>query len=288
MKKTICIILAVLLSLSAFFVTAYAADTKTEKFIDDILASKSLSIAFDDDFFDNEGIPLEDVVANAKIYVNEDGSKDIKVAATAKLWFFNVKLLVSDGEIVAYMPLLTINVTDLLGGSLDLSVYADEIDKMFGILESELFDCLKLKSSGDETTEKYGEVYVEKFVPDIRKVMDLAVKEGLIELPADSELATMTEAEIIEMLKSFGQKGENVLRMFESHATFYYDDEGLVAFDIVLYDAADDDASLNSNDLLPIKAESITTNVPDSAFDKPVSIFDITSLFTMLLGLLFA
>ena len=288
MKKTISIILVVLLSLSAFFVTAYAADTKTEKFIDDILESKSLSIAFDDDFFEKEGIPLEDVVANAKIYVNEDGSKDIKVAATAKLWFFNVKLLVSDGEIVAYMPLLTINVTDLLGGSLDLSVYADEIDKMFGILESELFDCLKLKSSGKENVENYGEVYVEKFVPDIRKVLDLAVKEGLIELPADSELATMTEADIIAMLKSLGQKGENVLRMFESNATFYYDDEGLVAFDIVLYDAADDDASLNSNDLLPIKAESITTNVPDSAFDKPVSIFDITSLFTMILGLLFA
>ncbi|MBQ5824245.1 MAG: hypothetical protein IIW48_05505, partial [Clostridia bacterium] len=73
-----------------------------------------------------------------------------------------------------------------------------------------------------------------------------------------------------------------------SNATFYYDDEGLVAFDIVLYDAADDDASLNSNDLLPIKAESITTNVPDSAFDKPVSIFDITSLFTMILSFLFA
>ncbi len=287
MKKTISIILAVVLSLSAFFVTAYAADTKTEKFIDDILASKSLSIAFDDDFFEKEGIPLEDVVANAKIYEKEDGTKDIKVAASAKLWFFNVNLLVADGEIIAYMPLLTINVTDLLGGSLDLSVFAEEIDKMFGILESELFGCLKLKSSGVENNEKYGEVYAEKFVPDIKKLVDFAIKEGLIEISPDSELANMTEADIIALLESLGEKGKNVLRMFESNATFYYDEEDLVAFDIVLYDAADDSASLNSNDLLPIKAEAINTNVPDSAFAKPVSLFDITALFTLIFSLIF-
>lgn len=288
MKKTLSWILAVVIMLTGFVFSASAESTKTDAIIDEILESRSISIEFDNDSLAEYSIPFSDVVAYAKIFVNPDGSKDIKVAAEGKLWFFNVKLLLTDGEIYAYLPFISFCVSDFLGGSLDLSGFADEIDEIISMLDSEIFDCLKLKSAGDKETEEYSKVYTEEFVPDLRKCIDLAIEQGLIELPEDSQLATMTEAEMIELLNSMGQQGKNVLRMLDSNATFYYRDNKLVAFDIILYDLIDDSAQLNSNDLLPIKAEYISSSVDDSAFSKPVTLIDLTSLFSMLLGLLFA
>ncbi len=287
MKKFLSVLLSVIIAVSAFVVCANAESTKTEAIIGEIIASKSLSITFDNDSLSQYSIPFTDVVASVKIDENADGTKDIKVAAKAKLWFFDVKLLLVNGEIYAYLPLISFCVSDLFGGSFDLSVYADEIAEMFGLLESEVFDCLRLKYAGEKAVEEYGNVYVEEFVPDLRKCIDLAVKEGLIELPAGSQLATMTDEEMHQLLSSMGQQGKNVLRMLDSNVTFYYDGDKLIAFDIILYDLIDDSAELNSNDLLPIKAEYISSSVPDSTFDKPVSIFDLTGLMNALLGVLF-
>lgn len=287
MKKFLALALAVLISLSAFVMTAYADSTKTDAIIDEILESRSLSITFDNDSLEKNSIPFKDITASVKIFKNDDGTKDIKFAAKAKLLFFDVKLLLADGEIYAYLPLISFCVSDFLGGTIDFSGFADKIDEMIGLLDSDVFDCLKVKSVGEKDTAEYGKVYVEEFVPDLRKCIDLAVKEGIITIPAGSDLATMSEAEMINMLNSLGQPGKNVLRMLDSNVKFYYNNDKLVAFDIVLYDLADDSAELNSNDLLPIKAEYITSSVPDSTFTKPLS-FDFTGIMKMILGFLFA
>jgi len=287
MKKFLALALAVLISLSAFVMTAYADSTKTDAIIDEILESRSLSITFDNDSLEKNSIPFKDITASVKIFKNDDGTKDIKFAAKAKLLFFDVKLLLADGEIYAYLPLISFCVSDFLGGTIDFSGFADKIDEMIGLLDSDVFDCLKVKSVGEKDTAEYGKVYVEEFVPDLRKCIDLAVKEGVITIPAGSNLATMSEAEMINMLNSLGQPGKNVLRMLDSNVKFYYNNDKLVAFDIVLYDLADDSAQLNSNDLLPIKAEYITSSVPDSTFTKPIA-FDFTGIMKMILGFLFA
>lgn len=288
MKKTLSIILAVILSLSAFFVTACASDTKTEGFIDDIINTKSVAIEFDNDSLNSYSIPFKDLTVYLKVYDKGDGSSDIKVAATAKLWFFDVKLLLTDGEIYAYLPLVSFCVSDILGGGIDFSALSGEFTEAFGSATLQVLDCLKLKSSGETETDKYGKVYVEEFIPDIRKTLDIAVKNGVIEIPDESVFATMSDDEIRAYLLNFGQQGKNVLRMLDSNATFYYDGNELIAFDIVLYDLIDDSAELNSNDLLPVKAKSITSDVSDTVFEKPISIFDLSSLFAMILGLLFA
>ncbi len=289
MKRIISIILSVVIALSAFFVTAYASDTKTQGFIDDIVDTKSICIEFDNDALNSYSIPFKDLTVYLKAVDSEDGSTQLNIAATAKLWFFNVKLLLVDGEIYAYLPLISFCVSDILGGSLDFSGLLGDFAEAFGTAALQVLDCLKLKSSGEQETDKYGKVYVEEFIPDIRKTLDVAVENGILEIPEGSDFATMSDEEIRAYLGTLGQQGKNVLRMLDSNATFYYDSEDkLVAFDIVLYDLIDDSAELNSNDLLPVKAESITSDVDDSVFEKPVTFFDLSSLFSIILGLLFA
>ncbi len=289
MKRIISIILSVVIALSAFFVTAYASDTKTQGFIDDIVDTKSICIEFDNDALNSYSIPFRNLTVYLKAVDSEDGSTQLNIAATAQLWFFNVKLLMVDGEIYAYLPLISFCVSDILGGSLDFSGLLGDFAEAFGTAALQVLDCLKLKSSGEKETDEYGKVYVEEFIPDIRKTLDVAVENGVLEIPEDSDFATMSDEEIRAYLGTLGQQGRNVLRMLDSNATFYYDGEGkLIAFDIVLYDLIDDSAELNSNDLLPVKAESITSDVDDSAFEKPITLFDLSSLFSMLLGLIFA
>ena len=288
MKKIISVILAVVMLVSALGLTAYAADTKTQGFIDDVVDTKSICIEFDDNALNSYSIPFQDLKLYVKSFEAEDGSTQLKVAATAKLWFFNVKLLLVDGEIYAYLPFVSFCVSDMLGGSLDFSALSGGFTDAFGGVTLQMLDCLKLKSAGNKVTDKYGEVYVEEFVPDIRKTLDMAVENGVIEIPEGSDFATMSDDEIRTYLATFGQQGKNVLRMLDSKATFYYSDDKLVAFDIVLYDLIDDSAELSSNDLLPVKAESITSDVDDSVFEKPVTFFDLTSVFSIVLGMLLA
>ncbi len=289
MKKIISVVLAVSIILSAFFVTAYASDTKTQSFIDDVIDTKSICIEFDNDALNSYSIPFQDLAVYIKSVDNAEGEPELKIAATAKLWFFNVKLLMVDGEIYAYLPFVSFCVSDMLGGSIDFSALSGDFAEAFGGVTLQILECLKLKTAGDKVTDKYGEVYVEEFVPDIRKTLDMAVENGVIEIPEGSDFATMSDEEIRAYLGTLGQQGKNVLRMLDSNATFYYDSEDkLVAFDIVLYDLIDDSAELNSNDLLPVKAESITSDVDDSVFEKPVTFFDLSSLFSIILGLLFA
>lgn len=289
MKKIISVILAVTIILSAFCVTAYASDTKTQGFIDDVINSKSICIEFDDDALNSYSIPFQDLKLYIKSVDNAEGEPELKIAATAKLWFFNVKLLLVDGEIYAYLPLVSFCVSDILGGSIDFSALSGDFVEAFGGATLQVLDCLKLKSAGEKDTDKYGKVYVEEFIPDIRKTLDVAVENGVLEIPEGSDFTTMSDEEIRAYLENFGQQGENVLRMLDSNATFYYDSEGnLIAFDIVLYDLIDDSAELNSNDLLPVKAESITSAVDDSVFEKPITFFDLSSLLSMILGMLLA
>lgn len=289
MKKIISVILAVTIILSAFCVTAYASDTKTQGFIDDVVESKSICIEFDNDALNSYSIPFQDLKLYIKSVDNAEGEPELKIAATAKLWFFNVKLLMVDGEIYAYLPLVSFCVSDILGGSIDFSALSGDFVEAFGGATLQVLDCLKLKSAGEKDTDKYGKVYVEEFIPDIRKTLDVAVENGVLEIPEDSDFATMSDEEIRAYLGNLGQQGKNVLRMLDSNATFYYDGEGkLIAFDIVLYDLIDDSAELNSNDLLPVKAESITSAVDDSVFEKPITFFDLSSLLSMILGMLLA
>lgn len=289
MKKIISVILAVTIILSAFCVTAYASDTKTQGFIDDVINSKSICIEFDNDALNSYSIPFQDLKLYIKSVDNAEGEPELKIAATAKLWFFNVKLLLVDGEIYAYLPLVSFCVSDILGGSIDFSALSGDFVEAFGGATLQVLDCLKLKSAGEKDTDKYGKVYVEEFIPDIRKTLDVAVENGVLEIPEGSDFTTMSDEEIRAYLENFGQQGENVLRMLDSNATFYYDSEGnLIAFDIVLYDLIDDSAELNSNDLLPVKAESITSAVDDSVFEKPITFFDLSSLLSMILGMLLA
>ena len=148
MKKIISIMLtAIILSLSFLCVGASATDvTKTEKLLDDIATTKSVKIDFEDDAFENDIINIKNVEVSAKI-TEADGVEDVKIAASAKVLFFKVKLLVTEGKVYAYIPLIRckIDVSAILGEDLDLLEPAKEL---MAFLESEFIEYLAFTKSG--------------------------------------------------------------------------------------------------------------------------------------------
>ena len=290
MKKIFSVCLAVIISLLSLFVTAYASDTKTGALLEEIKTTKSYYVDFGDVFYEEEGAPFRDVKCYFKVYDNENGKDDFKIALTGKLWFFNVKLIITRDSARAYLPFVSIDLGAIFGSDTDRlnELYYNYILPLFGSFDSSFVECMKLKSAGEQDTKEYGRVYVEEFAPDIKKMLEYAEKNGLINIPDDSQLAGMTEEEIINWLKSLGQKGENVLRMFESNAVFYYEGDKLIAYKVTLYDAANDNAVLNSEDLMIKRAKDIGSSVPDSVFDAPIVLFDVTSIFTLFFGNLFS
>ncbi len=289
MKRSLSILLSIVITCSSFFVTALASETKTEALFEDIKSTRSYYVDFGDVFHEEEGAPFRDVKCYLKVCETENGKEDLKVAVTAKLWFFNVKLVISEGTIYVYLPFFSINLGKIMGSDSNLfyELYYDYIAPLFNSFDSSFVYCMKLNSSGEKDTEEYGKVYVEEFAPDIKKTLEYAEENGLIDIADDSELADMTEEELINLLKSFGDKGENVLRMFESNAAFYYRGDNLIGYKVTLYDAANDNAVLNSEDLMIKRAESIGSNVQDSVFDAPFVLFDITSLISWIFDIRF-
>ena len=66
--------------------------------------------------------------------------------------------------------------------------------KLYRILQKLRLEALRLlQGLVLQFLRRLQKVYVEEFVPDLRKCVDLAIKEGVISIPANSDLATMTE-----------------------------------------------------------------------------------------------
>ena len=161
MKKFISIMLtAVILSLSLLCVGASAAEpTKTETLLNDIATTKSIKIDFEDDTFENDIINIKNVEISAKITETE-GVEDVKIAASAKVLFFKVKLLLTEGKAYAYVPLIRckIDLTKILGDDFDLLEPAKEL---MAFLESDFIEYLVLTDSGEKEISGYGTVYTE-------------------------------------------------------------------------------------------------------------------------------
>lgn len=286
MKKFISIMLtAVILSLSFLCVGASAAETKTETLIADLAETKSIKIDFADDAFENEIIKISNVEIAAKI-VEKDGVEDVKVAASAKVWFFKVKLLITEGKIYAYIPLLfsRIDITGILGEDIDLLEPAKEL---MAFIESDFLEYLVLTASGEKEIAPYGTVYTEEFKVDLEAIVKQLIEDGKIENPENIDVSDMTIEEIIALMEG----SEEVIKIIKAaeafRAEFIYKDDVLVDAKINTVDEDGNKIETDVAEIIPFEIESITSDVDDSVFKSPVLYFDATGIFSGIIGNLF-
>lgn len=96
MKKTISIIMSVILIVSVFSLNAFAATTKTEALLDKLNTSKEVAVTLTAGDIALFGSASD---ATDTIYIKDD-----KVAYEYKAGFINARLVIEDDEIIGFMP----------------------------------------------------------------------------------------------------------------------------------------------------------------------------------------
>lgn len=286
MKKFISIMLtAAILSLSFLCVGASAAETKTKALIADLAQTKSIKIDFADDAFENEIIKISNVEVAAKI-VEKDGVEDVKVAASAKVWFFKVKLLITEGKIYAYIPLLLsrIDITEIIGEDVELLEPAKEL---LAFVESDYLEYLVLTASGEKEIDPYGTVYTEEFKVDMEAVTKQLIEDGKIENPEDIDVSDMTLEEILALMEGAEETVEFIKAAEAFRAEFIYKDDKLIDARINTVDEDGNEVETDIAEIIPFEIESISSDVDDSAFKTPALYFNATGLFSGIVGNLF-
>lgn len=280
MKKIISIILAAILTLSVFCVSSFAADTKTETLINQLVETKSISIDFSDENFENIGYKISGVKASAKIYEKDDGSRYVKAVVTGKLQGIDFKLYVNDENVKVYIPLLRIclNISEFIDIKPIINEVIDELDKYLDMTESDYAGYAKLASAGEKDVEGYGTVYVETFVPDVKAIAEKAVSDGNIQLPEGVNLEEMTEEEIKEYLTS---ADPNLAAVADSTINFYYRNDKLVGFSGTVVNENGETTSFDSSS--EIKFNSISSGVDDKDLKAPSLYIDITGFVKLIL-----
>ncbi|MBQ8764247.1 MAG: hypothetical protein IJZ07_09115 [Clostridia bacterium] len=96
MKKTISVIMSVILIVSVFSLNAFAATTKTEALLDKLNTSKEVAVTLTAGDIALFGSASD---ATDTIYIKDD-----KVAYEYKAGFINARLVLEDDEIIGFMP----------------------------------------------------------------------------------------------------------------------------------------------------------------------------------------
>ena len=96
MKKTLSIILSVIMIISVFSLNAFAAATKTETLLEEINENKEVAVTLV-----AGDIPLFGANSDARdiIYIKDD-----KAAYEYKAGIINVRVVIDDGDIIAFIP----------------------------------------------------------------------------------------------------------------------------------------------------------------------------------------
>lgn len=150
MKKTLSIIMSVILIISVFSLNAFAATTKTETLVDKINTEKEVAVTLT-----AGDIPLFGANSDATdtIYIKDD-----KAAYDYNAGFINIRVVLDDDEIIAFLPVFPyvhVKLDSKAIGSVDIWGIINEATNItFGVLNY-------VKSYEEEVDGK--KYYVEEF-----------------------------------------------------------------------------------------------------------------------------
>ncbi len=277
MKKILSVTLALLLALTALFsLSASAAENRSEKFLNDLLSTKSLGITLDDSAFN--GL-LKGVTLNVKM------GDTVKIAGSGKaLGFLKVKLYGDGSKLEAYigaLGLLKVDISEIIGGSFELEGLTEQIApllekaetlKKYITLDAEnsTADCDKLVI--DKETAKND--FIDQTDFDEAGLTDLGItKEALKEKTFD-EILVMLDQLGNDDLKAEAQAIANIAK---SNLAFRYSGDKLVAIEINFCDESGEVTTVGT-DNLGMNFTSISTGISDSVFNAPKFGIDLTNL----------
>ena len=115
MKKSISLILALVIALSVFTLSVFAADTKTEILFNAIEDTKEVSVTF--------RTGRSETFGDSYSVINTVHMKGEKIAYDFDNGFFKLRTLADEGKLVSYLPafpFVYMSVTDLPVGEIDI------------------------------------------------------------------------------------------------------------------------------------------------------------------------
>lgn len=278
MKKILSITLALLLAMTALFsVSAFAEENRSEKFINDLLSTKTISAEIDDSYF---GGLIKNVTLNVKL------GDTLKISGSGKaLGFLKVKIFGDGEKLEAYigaLGLFKVNISDIVGGTFEMDGITEFIDPIF-----EKADIIKKYITLDAANSTAD---CDKFI-----INKEAVKNDFIDQLdltgtglTKEDLKAKTFEELVAMAGQLGGEelsgeAEAYANLAKSELAFNYSGGKLVGVELKMYDENGNLTSMSSDEL-GLGFKSISTNVPDSAFNTPKFGIDITGLIKSVIG----
>lgn len=276
MKKIISVILATLMFLSVFASTAFAAGTKTEKFIEDLKASKTISLSVSDEVLAEIPIPVSK--AEIKVRLNENGEiYSMDAVAEAKIAMFDLKLYAVDGNLFVYVPLfrMKLDIEKLIGQEIELTDLFD-LSEIKMALESD-YDLGEFVGSSEENLPGYGKVTAETFKITPQELLDSYVANGQVVLPEGIETSDLSDEAAMAYLATVEGVGiDGVNNILKSNIKVCFDDDTIVNAFVTEYEA---DGSYYTASMSEGGLANIKTNIDEKEFEEPFLYFDYTPMF---------
>lgn len=277
MKKLLSITLALVLALTALFsLSASAAENRSEKFINDLFSTKTISVTLDDSAFN--GL-LKDVTLNVKL------GNSIQIAGSGKaLGFIKVRLYGGEAGLDAYigsLGLFRVDISEIIGGNLE---FAGITERILPVLEKAETYKKYLKLDTENSTAN-----CDKFVIDKEAAKNDFIDQtdfdaaGLTDLGITKEaLKEKTFDEILVMLDQLGNdemkaQAQAIANIAKSWIAFNYSGDKLVGIDLNFCDENGEVTTVGTGDI-GFDFTSISTGVADSAFIAPRVSIDLTNL----------
>lgn len=258
-NKIIAVIMA-LTMVAALASPAFAADSKSITFLNDLATSKTVKVGIDNSAFANYPVSVSNVSVAAKFTKNDDKTYKTSIAGSGKAGSLNFKLLGDDDNMYAYLLIFKASVNDITGTKVDISAYTDMFAAVIDDLDAEAIGLLKSSGTSAETNDLYGDVQVETLVPNATAVASAAI--------ATPSKATYYAA-FLGTSVSLIYKDGNLVGV----RSLTVDKEALTVTSI--------DTTKNTD----FKVTSVTTNVDSDDFSEPFISIDITSLVKTIIGL---
>lgn len=276
MKKIVSVILATLMILSVFASTAFAAGTKTDKFVEDLKSSKTISASVSDEVLAQSPVPISK--ADVKIRLDENGEVySLDAVFDVKIAIFDLKLYVVDGNFFLYVPLfrMKLDIEKLIGQEIELSELID-LSYVKEILESDIIFG-EFVGSSEEDIPGYGKVTVETFKLTPQELLSSYVENGQVVLPEGVEASELSDEAAMAYLATVEGVGiDGVNNILKSDIKICFDDDIIVDAFITEYDA---DGFCHTVSMSQEGLADIGTNVDEKEFEEPFLYFDYTPMF---------
>lgn len=286
MKKSLSVLLATVIALCSLFGVVGFADggtNKSDALLSGLVNQKSLTVSLDDSNFATIPIKIKNVSLSAQFTKNDSGSYDVKLGGSGKIGPFKSKVIGNNNELNIYFLFFKMNAAALLGDDFSLSALTQEIAPILDMLNEDTLGYLQYNQTIAERDGVYGDVQVEQYVPNLRKIAEALVAASGEEI----DISTMTDEQLLTLVMNCDDDAAAELKdLLSMHIEFVYKDGTLVNVRVLTLNQFTGQYTDRMFDLtgdFGMKFKAIESPAKDSAFKSQFFAIDLTGLLTSLL-----